>query len=132
MTGLPANTIGMVDRGFLSPGMAADVTVFDPAAVIDHATYENPARPSDGIRHVIVNGRMALQNGRATGERGGRALMRTEPMPSRPMSIDAARQVSFRGRIGDAQISLDVSQKPGSRASQGTLRLDVCMRIRTW
>jgi N-acyl-D-amino-acid deacylase len=124
MTGLPANTIGMVDRGFLSPGMAADVTVFDPATIIDHATYEDPALPSDGIRHVIVNGRVALRDGKPTGEHGGYAVLRTENMPSRAMRIDTARHVSFRGRVGDAQISLDVSQKPGSRASQGTLRLD--------
>ena len=43
MTLLPAATVGMVDRGAIAPGMAADVTVFDPATVIDHATYEEPA-----------------------------------------------------------------------------------------
>ena len=87
MTGLPANIVGMVDRGFLAPGMAADVTVFDPNAIADHATYEDPARPSDGIRDVVVNGRIALRNGAPTGERAGRALTRTEHMPSRPFLI---------------------------------------------
>ena len=47
MTALPAAIIGSVDRGFLAPGMAADVTVFDPNVVVDHATYDDPARPSD-------------------------------------------------------------------------------------
>ena len=60
--------VGMVDRGLLAPGMAADVTVFDPAAVIDHATYDDPARPSVGIRYVIVNGHVALRDGKATGD----------------------------------------------------------------
>jgi N-acyl-D-amino-acid deacylase len=124
MTGLPATIIGMVDRGFLAPGMAADVTVFDPNAIIDHATYEDPARPSDGVRHVIVNGRIALRNGTPTGERAGRALTRTGHMPSRPMSIDAVRSVTFRGRLGGARVAIDVSQKAGARSAVGTMRVD--------
>ena len=74
MTALPANTIGMVDRGFVAPGMAADVTVFDPATVIDRATYEDPGQLSEGIRLVLVNGRVALRDGKVTGEQGGRVL----------------------------------------------------------
>jgi N-acyl-D-amino-acid deacylase len=76
MTGLPAATIGMVDRGLLAAGMAADVAVFDPATVIDHATFEEPTLPSDGIRFVLVNGRLAVKNGQPTGERAGQALRR--------------------------------------------------------
>ena len=53
---LPAATIGMSDRGLIALGMAADITVFDPNTIIDHATYENPALPSEGVRHVLVNG----------------------------------------------------------------------------
>jgi N-acyl-D-amino-acid deacylase len=124
MTGLPANIIGMVDRGFLAQGMAADVTVFDPATVVDHATYEDPMRPSDGIRHVIVNGRLELRDGKPTGERGGRALVRTEHMPSRAMSVERTRRVSFSGHAGEAALSFDVSQKPGARAAHGFLQLD--------
>ena len=58
MTGLPAATIGLVDRGLLAAGMTADVAVFDPATVIDHATFAEPTLPSDGIRFVLVNGRL--------------------------------------------------------------------------
>jgi len=79
MSGLPARTIGMRDRGLLQVGLAADVVVFDPETVIDHATYEEPTRMSDGIVHVIVNGRMAWQDGAATGIRAGRALQRPVP-----------------------------------------------------
>ena len=66
----------MVDRGFLAPGMAADVTVFDPNTVIDHATYEDAGQLSEGIRHVLVNGRFALRDGKVTGEQAGRACSR--------------------------------------------------------
>ena len=79
MSGLPARTLGIEDRGTLRPGQAADVTVFDPTTVLDHATYENPTAPSDGIVHVLVNGAFAWRDGAATGERSGRALRRVRP-----------------------------------------------------
>jgi N-acyl-D-amino-acid deacylase len=79
MTGLPAATIGMDDRGLLKPGMAADVTVFDPRTIIDHATFDTPTLKSDGVRAVLVNGVIALRDGTPTGQRGGRALVRTAP-----------------------------------------------------
>jgi N-acyl-D-aspartate/D-glutamate deacylase len=120
MTSLPAATIGLVDRGALAVGMAADVTVFDPRTVIDHATYESPALPSDGIRHVIVNGRVALRDGRATGERGGVALVRSQHMPSRPMPTGGRGAVSFRGSVSDARVELDVSQSSATRSAAGT------------
>ena len=58
-------------------GMMADVTVFDPNTVIDHATYENSALVSEGIRYVLVNGKLALRDGKVTGERAGRTLLRS-------------------------------------------------------
>ena len=66
MTGLPASIIGMVDRGFIAAGMAADLTVFDPATVIDRATYDRPSERSEGIRFVVVNGGLALRDGEPT------------------------------------------------------------------
>src|SRR5262249_5373577 len=81
MTGLPAATMGMVDGGLLAAGMAADVTVFDPQTIVDHATFEQPTLPSDGVKVVIVNGRLALRDGRPTGEQAGRTLRRTPHMP---------------------------------------------------
>ncbi len=77
---LPADIIGMNDRGSLAADMAADVVVFDPATVIDNATYMDPTAQSDGIIHVVVNGRVAWRNGSATGEQGGRALRRPNPI----------------------------------------------------
>ena len=94
MTGLPAATIGMVDRGLLAAGMAADIAVFDPARVIDHATFEEPMLPSDGIRFLLVNGRLAVRDGQPTGERAGQALRRTVHMPTRRMNAGEERTVS--------------------------------------
>lgn len=56
MTGLPAHCFGLVDRGLLAVGKAADVVVFDPTSVIDQGTYETPARPPLGIERVIIGG----------------------------------------------------------------------------
>src|SRR5918993_5316251 len=54
-TWLPAATIGMNSRGLIALGMAADIAVFNPNTIIDHATYENPALLSEGVKHVLVN-----------------------------------------------------------------------------
>jgi len=112
MTGLPASTIGIVDRGFIAAGMAADITVFDPATVIDHATFEKPTEPSEGIRHVLVNGHLALRDGKPTGERAGMTLERTAHMPSRPMTR-SARSVNASGTVDNADVTIDVRQDGG-------------------
>ncbi|OLE83502.1 MAG: hypothetical protein AUF76_06240 [Acidobacteria bacterium 13_1_20CM_2_65_9] len=119
MTALPANTIGMVDRGFLAPGMAADVTVFDPNTVIDHATYEDAGQLSEGIRHVLVNGRFTLRDGKVTGEQAGRVLTRTAHMPSRPMTTTVLRHLSVHG----PDVSIELTQRPGARQSVGRVQL---------
>lgn len=80
MSGLPAATIGMTDRGLLKPGMVADITVFDPDTVIDRATYEQPTLQSEGIMHTLVSGRFAWRDGVATGIQAGQVLSR--PLPS--------------------------------------------------
>jgi len=122
MTALPAATIGMVDRGWIAPGMAADVTIFDPATVIDHATYANPERASEGIRYVIVNGRVEVRDGAITGEQGGRILARTIHMPSRPMTA-GARHVNVRGAVGSADVAIALEQSAAARQATGTMRV---------
>jgi N-acyl-D-aspartate/D-glutamate deacylase len=74
MTSLNAAKLGISDRGLLRAGTFADVVVFDPAKVIDHATYEDPFQYSEGIVHVIVNGASVLDNGEHTGKHPGRAI----------------------------------------------------------
>ncbi len=76
MTSLNASKLGLRDRGTLRPGAFADVTVFDPARVIDRSTFEKPFAYGEGIETVVVNGRVALDRGSPTGERAGRALRR--------------------------------------------------------
>jgi N-acyl-D-amino-acid deacylase len=71
MTSANAAKIHQYDRGLLRPGMAADVTIFDPATVIDMATYEKPHQYAKGIVDVIVNGTVVLLNGKHTGARPG-------------------------------------------------------------
>jgi N-acyl-D-amino-acid deacylase len=99
MTGLPASIIGMVDRGYLAPGMVADVTVFDPDTIIDKGTYDNPRQFSEGVRHVLVNGDFALFNAQLTNVRAGRALRRTGNMPSRPMTGTGQVRASVVGQL---------------------------------
>ena len=119
MTALPANTIGMVDRGYLAPGMAADITVFNPQTIIDRATYDDPAQLSEGVQYVLVNGVVVLREGRVTGERGGRILSRTPHMPSRPMNPPTiARKLSVKGKMdGGVRLAIDLTQPAGPRAT---------------
>ena len=74
MTALPARTFGFEDRGVLRRGAYADLVLFDLATVRDTATYTDPYRAPIGIRHVIVNGRVAVRDGVVTGVRAGRVI----------------------------------------------------------
>jgi len=74
MTALAAQRVGLSDRGLLKAGMAADITVFDPASVADKATFEQPHQPSVGFAYVFVNGQKVLDHGRLTAARPGRGL----------------------------------------------------------
>jgi N-acyl-D-aspartate/D-glutamate deacylase len=117
---LPASTIGMSDRGLIALGMAADLVVFDPNTIIDRATYENPAAPSEGVRYVLVNGVVALKDGAATGARGGRALVRSVNMPSRP-AVDRARTLTVKSTIDGKRVAIDLTQRAGARQATGSL-----------
>ena len=76
MTGLPAERLGLSDRGVLTEGNIADVVVFDPKTIIDHATYESPHQLSDGVRHLYVNGECVIRDGVHTRAYPGRVLRR--------------------------------------------------------
>jgi N-acyl-D-amino-acid deacylase len=76
MTGLPAEKLRWTHRGLVRKGYAADLVVFDPATVIDRATYREPHQYPAGIRHVLVNGRPVIRDGKQTEERPGRILER--------------------------------------------------------
>lgn len=74
MSALPANRLGLVDRGLLRPGMKADLVIFDPATVADRATFLKPHQYAVGVRDVLVNGAPVLENGKITANRPGRVL----------------------------------------------------------
>lgn len=74
ITSIPADLMGLTDRGRLLPGKAADITIFDFEHLEDGATYLEPFRKPSGFRCVLVNGQLALENDRLTGVRRGRVL----------------------------------------------------------
>jgi N-acyl-D-amino-acid deacylase len=74
MTSLPAHNLGLKERGLLKAGYYADVVVFDPATIQDHATFDKPQQLATGVQHVVVNGQLALENSEATAARPGRVV----------------------------------------------------------
>ena len=72
MSGLSAESLRLVDRGLLRPGMYADLVLFDPLAIADNATMENPTALATGIHKVWVNGVLAFDNGKPTHLKAGR------------------------------------------------------------
>lgn len=74
LTGRPAERLRLHERGLVREGYAADLVLFDPATVIDKATFDNPKQQAAGLPYVLVNGEFALDAGTPTGIRAGRAL----------------------------------------------------------
>ncbi|MCW5911985.1 MAG: D-aminoacylase [Cyclobacteriaceae bacterium] len=74
LTSLPASNLKIQKRGSLTPGYYADVVVFDPQTIQDHATFEQPHQYSTGMRHVLVNGTLVLKEGEHTGAKPGRVV----------------------------------------------------------
>jgi N-acyl-D-amino-acid deacylase len=74
LSALPATNLGLDHRGFVKEGMFADVVVFDPATITDHATFAKPHQYATGMKHVFVNGAQVLKDGEHTGAKPGRAL----------------------------------------------------------
>jgi N-acyl-D-amino-acid deacylase len=74
LTSLPATNLKLRKRGYLRPGCFADIVVFDPSRIEDHATYASPHRYASGVTDVFVNGVRVLKDGRHTGARPGRIV----------------------------------------------------------
>ena len=133
MTGLPATIIGMTDRGLIAEGMVADITVFDPETVIDHATFDEPKQYSEGMEYVIVNGELALFEGEVTGKQAGKALKRAPNMPSRPMNPSESIHVEGIGELHPIdqpsddeswlQIDYSLDQDAHARQAEGHFRI---------
>ena len=110
LTSLPATNLGLDHRGFLKPGMFADVVVFDPQTIADLATFERPHQLSVGVKHVFVNGVQVLKDGEHTNAKPGRALWG-------PGKVDSGRTTeakslpapaSFRNLIGEYGTDNDI------------------------
>lgn len=78
MTSMPADRLGITDRGYIKEGMKADITVFNPETVIDKGTFEDPHHYPEGIDYVIVNGKLTIDQGELTKERAGQVLRKNK------------------------------------------------------
>jgi len=83
MTTLPAQVLGLKDRGMIREGCWADVVLFDPDAVADTATYDSPKQYPKGIDTVLVNGKVVIDQGHHTGARPGKVIFGPGKKPSR-------------------------------------------------
>jgi N-acyl-D-aspartate/D-glutamate deacylase len=80
-TGLPADIIGMNDRGYMRKNYFADIVVIDPTNYLDHATFEEPFQTSTGVRYLVVNGRLAIDDGKLAADDAGRPLRKRVASP---------------------------------------------------
>ena len=79
ITGGPATKLGLTDRGTLEIGKAADLVIFDPDTIANRATLQAPYQYPEGIRWVIVNGKIAINPDGVTGNRAGVTIRRSTP-----------------------------------------------------
>ncbi len=79
-SGLPADILGLPDRGYLKNGSVADIVVFDPETYLDQATFEEPAVHSTGVRYLLLAGNIALEDGKPKRKLYGRALRHTSKL----------------------------------------------------
>ncbi|MEP3072993.1 MAG: amidohydrolase family protein, partial [Maricaulis sp.] len=75
-TGLTADTFGFTGRGYLREGYIADIVVFDPQSFAPRAGYAAPEELSEGVRYLLVNGALAIENGATTGALAGQPVLR--------------------------------------------------------
>ena len=78
MTLLPARRLQLNDRGRIQVGLAADITIFDPAAISDMADFKQPHRYAQGVHHVLLNGQFVVKDGHLTGNTPGKVLDKTD------------------------------------------------------
>ena len=96
MSALPAQRLGLSDRGVIRQGLKADLAVFDPARVRDTATFEKPHSYAEGVSVVIVNGDVVFENGAMTAARPGRVLY--GPARRAPATAELATLAKTQGR----------------------------------
>lgn len=77
MTSLPAQKLGLRDRGLIKEDFHADIVILDPETVVDKATFTDPHQYAEGVEHVLVNGKIVIDKGKHTGKRAGQVLRKT-------------------------------------------------------
>ncbi|MCB9937482.1 MAG: membrane dipeptidase [Planctomycetaceae bacterium] len=128
LTGLPAQNLGIRRRGFLKLGYFADIVLFDPATIRDHATFEEPHQYATGVRDVFINGKLVLNNGEHTGATPGQVVRGPGYFRSkerRPIVelTDAASQVHKAGFVFDGHNDLPWAIR--TNASSSFAKLDI-------
>jgi len=98
MTSLPAVRLGLKDRGLIRPGFKADLVLFDPATVIDRATFKEPQLISTGIAFVFVNGEVVWRFDKVTGRHPGRALRHVSAASVRDGRSDSQKVSAYTSR----------------------------------
>ena len=74
MSSFPARRLGISDRGMIQPGLAADIAIFDPETIADRSTFTDPTVYAVGVKHVLVNGVLVIDDGEHTGARPGKVI----------------------------------------------------------
>ncbi len=119
-TQLAARALRIRDRGLLAAGQFADVVLFDPRTIADVATYEQPELLATGMRYVIVNGRLAVDEGKPTGALAGRALRRE---PARISLRDAAADDTSAAALPTVVVTATRTESPLERSAAAVTRL---------
>jgi N-acyl-D-amino-acid deacylase len=130
LSGLPATNLGLAGRGFLKPGMYADLAVFDPVTIADRASFERPHQYAVGMKHVFVNGVQVLRDGEHTGATPGRALFGpgrvslTRRQPEVDASLEALEREVARlaegggGPVGVSAVHLETGRRVSLRGDE--------------
>lgn len=128
LSGLPATNLGLRKRGFLKPEYYADVVIFDPQTITDHATYEKPHQYATGVSEVFVNGVQVLKDGEHTGATPGRVVYGPgkylKKYDAPPVQVtEAAKQAHQAGYVFDGHN--DLPWEIRKRASSSFEKLDI-------
>ncbi len=128
LTALPATNLGLRRRGMLKPDYFADIVVFDPATIQDHATYDNPHQYATGVQHVFVNGTQVLKDGEHTGAKPGQfvrgpGVWRKKGERPPVVLTDEARQIHRTALLIDGHNDLPWQMR--TKASLSFEKLDI-------
>jgi len=128
LSGLPARNLGLRGRGLLRDDYFADIVVFDPATIQDHATYDNPHQYATGVRHVLVNGTAVIRQGKHTGATPGQvawgpARAGKEAHRAPIKLTDKAREIHRQSYVFDGHNDLPWQMR--EKASSSFERLDI-------